>query len=147
MVAELAAGLAAVCFVGDDTGDLPAFEALRRLAAAGVATLAVAVAGPETPAAVLAAADMVVDGPAGLLVPARGPGRPRPRLTRSRTATGGANRGPTGSRAAARRSSNQSSGERRRATFRSDRARADRSDGGRSRASPGPGPCRSRRTG
>ncbi len=31
VVTELAAGLAAVCFVGDDTGDLPAFEALRRL--------------------------------------------------------------------------------------------------------------------
>ena len=63
VVAELAAGLGAVCFVGDDTGDLPAFEALRRLAAGGVTTLAVAVAGPETPAEVLAAADMVVDGP------------------------------------------------------------------------------------
>ena len=59
--------LAAVCFAGDDNGDLPAFEALGRLGAAGVATLAVAVVGPETPAAVLAAADMAVDGPAGLL--------------------------------------------------------------------------------
>ncbi len=67
VVAELAVGLAAVCFAGDDNGDLPAFEALGRLGAAGVATLAVAVVGPETPAAVLAAADMAVDGPAGLL--------------------------------------------------------------------------------
>ena len=67
VVAELAVGLNAVCFVGDDTGDLPAFEALRRLAAGGVETVAVAVAGPETPAEVLAAADMVVDGPAGVL--------------------------------------------------------------------------------
>jgi trehalose 6-phosphate phosphatase len=67
VVDELAAGLAAVCFAGDDNGDLPAFEVLRRLAAAGVATLAVAVAGPETPPAVLSAADVVVDGPPALL--------------------------------------------------------------------------------
>ncbi len=66
VVAELAAGLGAVCFVGDDTGDLPAFEALRGLAADGLDTLAVAVAGSETPEEVLAAADMVVDGPAGV---------------------------------------------------------------------------------
>ncbi len=56
-----------MCFAGDDIGDLPAFAALGRLAAAGVATLAVAVGGPETPEAVLAAADIVVDGPPGLL--------------------------------------------------------------------------------
>jgi trehalose 6-phosphate phosphatase len=67
VVEELAAGLAAVCFAGDDNGDLPAFEVLSRLATAGVATLAVAVGGPETPAAVLSAADIVVDGPPGLL--------------------------------------------------------------------------------
>jgi trehalose 6-phosphate phosphatase len=67
VVGELAAGLAAVCFAGDDNGDLPAFEELRRLTAAGVATLAIAVAGPETPAAVLAAADVAVDGPASLV--------------------------------------------------------------------------------
>jgi trehalose 6-phosphate phosphatase len=63
----LAAGLTAVCFAGDDNGDLPAFAVLGRLAAAGVATLAVAVGGPETPTAVLSAADVVVDGPPGLL--------------------------------------------------------------------------------
>jgi trehalose 6-phosphate phosphatase len=68
VLAELSAGLAAVCFAGDDNGDLPAFEALGRLAGAGVATLAIAVAGPETPTAVLSAADMTVDGPPGLLV-------------------------------------------------------------------------------
>lgn len=66
VVAELAAGLAAVCFAGDDNGDLPAFAVLRRLAATGVATLSVAVASNETPAAVLSGADMVVDGPTGL---------------------------------------------------------------------------------
>jgi trehalose 6-phosphate phosphatase len=66
-IEDLAAGLAAVCFAGDDIGDLPAFAALGRLAATGVATLSVAVAGPETPASVVAAAGMVVDGPPGLL--------------------------------------------------------------------------------
>ncbi len=67
VVADLAAGLAAVCFFGDDTGDLPAFAALGRLRAHGVETLAVAVAGPETPQEVVAGADLVVDGPAGAL--------------------------------------------------------------------------------
>jgi trehalose 6-phosphate phosphatase len=79
VVAELAAGLEAACFAGDDTGDLPAFEALGRLAAAGVATLAIGVAGPETPPAVLSAVDMVVAGPHGLLElleTLAGPGRP-----------------------------------------------------------------------
>ena len=68
VVAELAAGLRAVCFVGDDTGDLPAFAALARLRAGGVVTLAVAVGGSETPTEVVEAADVVVDGPAGVLV-------------------------------------------------------------------------------
>jgi trehalose 6-phosphate phosphatase len=67
VVAELAEGLGAVCFLGDDTGDLPAFAVLGRLRAGGVETLAVAVAGPETPEAVMAGADLVVEGPAGAL--------------------------------------------------------------------------------
>jgi trehalose 6-phosphate phosphatase len=67
VVAELASGLEAVCFVGDDTGDLPAFAALHRLRTEGVVTLAVAAAGPETPTPVLQGADLVVDGPAGVL--------------------------------------------------------------------------------
>jgi len=67
VVVELAAGLAAVCFVGDDTGDLPAFAALRRLRAEGLDTLAVAVDGPETPDELLSGADLVVDGPAGVI--------------------------------------------------------------------------------
>ena len=45
VVDELAVGLQAVCFVGDDIGDLPAFAALTRLGVAGVDTLAVAVGG------------------------------------------------------------------------------------------------------
>jgi trehalose 6-phosphate phosphatase len=67
VVAELAIGLRAVCFVGDDVGDLPAFAALTRLRSAGVDTLSVGVGGDETPREVLAACDVVVAGPAGVL--------------------------------------------------------------------------------
>jgi trehalose 6-phosphate phosphatase len=68
VVAELAAGLGAVCFVGDDVGDLPAFSELARLRTAGVATLAVAVEAGETPRQLVAAADLTVDGPAGVAI-------------------------------------------------------------------------------
>lgn len=67
VVTELAAGLAAVCYLGDDLGDLAAFAALRELAADSVATLSVAVRSAESPAAVLEQADVVVDGPEGAL--------------------------------------------------------------------------------
>lgn len=67
VVSELAEGLDTVFFAGDDVGDLPAFDALARLRALGVETLAVAVSGGETPAGVVAAADAVVPGPEGLL--------------------------------------------------------------------------------
>lgn len=60
-------GLAAVLYAGDDSGDLPAFAELRRLRAGGAATLGVVAGGPETPVEVLAAADVVVDGPAGVV--------------------------------------------------------------------------------
>jgi trehalose 6-phosphate phosphatase len=66
VVAELAAGLAAVCFIGDDVGDLPAFSELHRLRNAGVTTLAVAVDTAETPPDLVAAADLTVAGPAGV---------------------------------------------------------------------------------
>jgi trehalose 6-phosphate phosphatase len=67
VVEELAEGLTAVAFAGDDIGDLPAFAALERLAHAGVVTLGLASAGAETPGDVLAAADVVADGPSGVL--------------------------------------------------------------------------------
>ncbi|HLY83849.1 MAG TPA: trehalose-phosphatase [Acidimicrobiales bacterium] len=67
VVAELAAGLDAVCFLGDDVGDLPAFATLTQLGAGGVHTLAIAVASDESPPELLVAADIVVDGPAGAL--------------------------------------------------------------------------------
>lgn len=63
----LVEGLGAVCFVGDDRGDLPAYDALDRLADRGVRTLRVAVTGPEAPAELVRRADMVVDGPPGVL--------------------------------------------------------------------------------
>jgi trehalose 6-phosphate phosphatase len=55
-----------VCFIGDDHGDLPAFKALDHLAAAGATSLRVAVDSDEVDAELLAAADLVVDGPAGV---------------------------------------------------------------------------------
>ena len=67
VVLEMSAGLAAVVFAGDDIGDLPAFAALANLRAAGKATLSVASGGPETPNEVIAAADVTVDGPEGIL--------------------------------------------------------------------------------
>lgn len=60
--------LGALLFAGDDLADLRAFAALDRLAARGVITVKVAVRGPETPSALTAAADIVVDGPAGLVI-------------------------------------------------------------------------------
>ena len=54
-----------VCFIGDDLGDLRAFDALDELEALGRPTLRVAVSGAETPPALLERADEVVDGPNG----------------------------------------------------------------------------------
>jgi len=64
---ELAEGLDAVCFLGDDHGDLAAFDALDRLAGARVATLRVGVQSAEGAVELLERADLVVDGPAGAL--------------------------------------------------------------------------------
>lgn len=66
-VGVLAQGATAVLYVGDDLGDLPAFVALGELRTAGVSTVAVAVAGAESPPTLLDAADIVVDGPAGVV--------------------------------------------------------------------------------
>jgi trehalose 6-phosphate phosphatase len=55
-----------VLFCGDDLGDLPAFAAIRALRADGVPGCAVASASPESPQ-VAAAADLVVDGPEGVV--------------------------------------------------------------------------------
>lgn len=71
-----AEGAEVVAFFGDDLGDLPAYAALRALAADGgsgggdgagrggaVEAINVAVTGPETPDAVRRAADVELDGP------------------------------------------------------------------------------------
>ena len=63
----LTAGLSAVGYAGDDRGDLPAFDALDRLAAAGIHTLRVAVASPEAPPELVARADLLVEDPVGVL--------------------------------------------------------------------------------
>jgi trehalose 6-phosphate phosphatase len=54
-------------YAGDDLPDIDAFAALDRLEEAGVAAVKVAVRSEETPSAVLDAADLVVDRPAGLV--------------------------------------------------------------------------------
>ena len=65
LAAEL--GLRAALYAGDDLADLEAFTALDRLAGEGLAALKVAVQGEETPDELLAAADLVTEGPEGLV--------------------------------------------------------------------------------
>lgn len=56
-----------VTFLGDDVGDLAAFDALDRLAAAGRPVLRVVARSTETDPGLAARADVVVDGPAGVV--------------------------------------------------------------------------------
>ena len=65
-VVEAAVGtLDAVCFLGDDVGDLPAFDALDRLGARGVHAVKIGVRTSEAPTVLLDRADLVVEGPVG----------------------------------------------------------------------------------
>ena len=66
-VEVLATGKDAACFLGDDVGDVAAFDALDRLASAGVHTVRVAVASEESPSELIDRADLVVEGPPGVL--------------------------------------------------------------------------------
>jgi trehalose 6-phosphate phosphatase len=70
VVEALCDGMTAAAFAGDDSGDLPAFDALDRLRAQGRLGHAVhiGVASSEGPAELMARADVQVDGPAGLAV-------------------------------------------------------------------------------
>jgi trehalose 6-phosphate phosphatase len=68
VVHKVAGGGTAACFAGDDAGDLPAFAALDALADRGLHTVRLAVADSESPPALVAAADIVVDSPAAALV-------------------------------------------------------------------------------
>jgi trehalose 6-phosphate phosphatase len=65
VVAE--SGARAVVVVGDDLGDLPAFAAVAQLVAEGRDGLRVAVRSAEAPPRLLASADLVLDGPEGVL--------------------------------------------------------------------------------
>jgi trehalose 6-phosphate phosphatase len=67
VLAAAAEGCRQVCFLGDDRGDLSAFDALDRLAAAGATVVRIGVASPEAPAEILERADVTVDGPEGSL--------------------------------------------------------------------------------
>jgi trehalose 6-phosphate phosphatase len=67
-----ARNLTAILYAGDDLADLDAFAAVDLLWGEGGEGVKVAVGGPESPAALLAAADVVVDGPAGLVELLRG---------------------------------------------------------------------------
>ena len=62
-VLALSDGCDVVAYLGDDVGDLPAFAALDQLAAGGVTTCKVAIASDELHDDVVAAADLVLDGP------------------------------------------------------------------------------------
>jgi trehalose 6-phosphate phosphatase len=66
-IVELSDDLRAVCFVGDDVGDLSAFDALDALAAEGTYSVRVAVRSAEVDARLLERADIVVEGPSGAL--------------------------------------------------------------------------------
>jgi trehalose 6-phosphate phosphatase len=65
VVAE--SGARAVVVVGDDLGDLPAFAAVADLVGQGLTGLRVAVRSAEAPPDLLAAADLVLDRPEGVL--------------------------------------------------------------------------------
>lgn len=60
---EAASELTCVCFIGDDVGDLPAFDALDELAASGVTALRVAVDSDEVVRELVERADLVLSGP------------------------------------------------------------------------------------
>jgi trehalose 6-phosphate phosphatase len=57
----------AVLFAGDDLGDLAGFDAVDELRSRGVPGLLVCSASDEGPADLRARADLVVDGPAGVV--------------------------------------------------------------------------------
>lgn len=67
MTRTLQTGVRAVAFIGDDLVDLPAFEALDDLEASGLTCARVAVASNEAPGELLDRADLVVQGPRGVV--------------------------------------------------------------------------------
>ena len=67
VLADAAEGRRQVCFLGDDVGDLTAFDALDRLAAEGITVVKVGVQSQEAPDELLERADLTVEGPEGSL--------------------------------------------------------------------------------
>lgn len=68
VVTDLVRGRRSACFLGDDLGDLPAFDALDRLRAdEGADVVKIGVRSAEAPAELIERADVLVDGPAGSL--------------------------------------------------------------------------------
>ena len=63
---DLARDLLTVCFIGDDVGDLPAFDALDELERGGTTVVRVGVRSAEESAELIERADIRVDGPAGV---------------------------------------------------------------------------------
>ncbi len=64
VVRQVVVGCGAACFLGDDIGDLPAFAALRSLAAdSGIAAVSIAVVDAESAEEVAEAADVQLSGP------------------------------------------------------------------------------------
>ncbi|MBS1849136.1 MAG: trehalose-phosphatase [Actinobacteria bacterium] len=55
------------CYIGDDHADIAAFAALEASTENGLDTRRIAVHGTETPDELVAAADLVVDGPTGVV--------------------------------------------------------------------------------
>ncbi len=67
-VTDWCAGLKAACFLGDDQGDLAAFRALDHLREEqGLEAVKVAVASSESPPELVEGADLVVEGPRGVV--------------------------------------------------------------------------------
>jgi trehalose 6-phosphate phosphatase len=67
VVAGLVAGLAAACCIGDDVGDIPAFDALDAFAAEGGTTARFVVESTETAAELSRRADALLAGPPAVL--------------------------------------------------------------------------------
>jgi trehalose 6-phosphate phosphatase len=63
LAALLASGVRRGCFLGDDVGDLEAFDALDTFEASGGIAVRVAVASAEMPAALGARADVILANP------------------------------------------------------------------------------------
>ncbi len=62
-VREFTSGLDSAVYIGDDLGDISAYEELDRFSASGGKALKVVVLGEETPGELVEQADRVVDGP------------------------------------------------------------------------------------